>query len=538
MTYKSISRIAMLFMILFLFVVINGCATKSVLIVDKTGNGDYTSIRSAVSDWQHGQKLIIRPGVYDEQLILKTWMKIDGKEGIPAEQAGSIDEDKNKVVLAFSGDGPTVVGRDVSEVKLSNLVIRKDKEDKKPVVQLVGTDIEIDNCSISNSKTAGIEAARFGNLVLKNSRVENNDYAGIFLHHQARAEIQSNVINANRRGIAIVRHPDGIPKNRTIYRDEEEDIEVLIKENSITDNSFAGVYLTSGATADIISNSFVANAQDAILGEGKDRTINLDMGGIVITNESRARMMSNSISFSDMGIIFQEGTNGQALENTLTGNENYAIVVTGYGQPEIVGNTIKDNNGTGIMLRTSTEAIIQDNQIIKNKMQGIEIADTARPTIEGNWFIQNGESAIYSYNHAKPLIKQNIIVDNGIGIFVAKDSKVEIFNNTLFKNEKVGVWFTLRSVGTFANNVIMGSQTAISVLKNSEYQPAFMNNCLWENEVEFKGFLERPASNFTSDPLFRDPFKLDFTPLADSPLIGEAKGKKVIIGAIDPTEKK
>jgi|GEM_PF-5384599 len=534
---RQISRAFLIFTIFILFVVLNGCAAKTVLVVDKYGNGDYTSIRAAVSDWEQGKKLIINPGVYDEQLILKTWLKIDGLDGVAPENRSALNDEKNKVVIAFSGDGPAVVGRDVSEVRLSNLVLKKFNKKKTSVVKLRGTDIEIKNCTISGGKMAGIEAARFGSLVIQDSTIKNNNYAGIFLHHQARADIQKNLIAENGRGISIARHPEGIPKNRTIYRDEEEDIEVLIKENSITDNSFAGIFMSSGSKADVISNSFVSNASNAIHGEGKERTINLDMGGVVVSEQSKIKMLGNSISFSDMGIIFRETASGKVFENTVINNENYGIVVSGYGKPEFIGNIIKDNNGTGIILKTSTETLLQDNQILTNKLHGIEVVDSARPLIEGNWIVQNGKHGIYAYKNARPIIKQNILVNNSmVGLLVVSDSKVEAFNNTFYKNTKAGVWFSIRSGGMFANNVIVGSETGISILKNSEYQPKFSNNVLWQNNITFKGFLEKPEGNYVTDPLFKDANNLDFTPLADSPLVSTKRGKRIVIGAKDPLE--
>ena len=53
----------------------NKQSVQSVIVVDKSGNGDYTSVTSACADAPEGSTIFIKSGVYDNEVIVGTWSK-------------------------------------------------------------------------------------------------------------------------------------------------------------------------------------------------------------------------------------------------------------------------------------------------------------------------------------------------------------------------------------------------------------------------------------------------------------------------------
>lgn len=524
----------MIFLLLLaLLMILDGCAAKTSLIIDQSGNGDYRSIRKALDDWEPGQHLFIRPGVYDEQVILQTFMTIEGLIDQEKKESGPALGNPDAVVVEFTGGGPAMVGSNISEAKVSNISFRIKAKSKQSTVQLTSADISIDNCTISGGERAGIESANFGRLDLKNSIVEGNGFYGIFLHHQARANIENSTIRANDRGVYISRYPDGIPPSRTQYREEDAG-DILLKANTITGNKILGILASDGTEAELIANTISWNGVvDESEKESSGKTVvNYDMAGLVLKNRSRIKMSENILADNSIGLVLQSSSGGTFVGNTITRNSNYGVIVAGNMMPEILRNSITEN-GSGIILKDSAKALIKGNQIVSNKYQGIEVASMASPTIERNWIIRNGQSGIYIFNNSKPIIRYNIFVENKwYGLLAANNSHPRVGQNTFYRNGRVGAWFTTKSEGFFINNVVVGSKAGLSIKGNSELQPTITGNCVWKNDLEYEGFSENPPFDISENPLFTNPAKLDFTPMADSPLI-QKDGTHTYIGAVD-----
>ncbi len=496
---------------------VNGCAAKKVLVIDQSGAGDYTSIREALNDWKEGQDLIVKPGVYDEQIILQTNMNLHGTQG---------------VTVRFSGEGPAMVGRDASNVKVKNLALQKAGGSNHPVVLLNSTDLSLTNSSISGSKTSGIEMLRYGNLDMKNCVIQNNGYAGLFFHHEARADIKDVSISKNGRGIEVRKYPDGIPQNQTIYRDEEG-ASIKVQRATIEDNSFFGVGIQMGSDIQLIENTIKNNGllkekvvlpRDAMGGQA----------GVIVDNRSTVTMEKNTITGNENGILFLTSGGGQVLSNLISDNLKLGILVEGSSQPTISGNDIA-KNGTGMQFKQGAEATATGNRIRENKENGIEVLDSGRPVIERNWILRNEKVGVVIMRASKPRLRYNLLVENGWhGILAAQTSKPVVANNTFYRNAKIGAWFLENSEGAFVANVVVGSAIGLSIRKNLEVKPRIRGNCVWGNtQREYEGFLEIPGFDISKNPMFTDPARLDFTPMPGSPLVG-AGGSDVVIGAIDP----
>lgn len=505
-------------LLLFAFLILTqSCAVKKVLVIDKSGRGDYTSIREAINDWEEGQTIEIRAGEYDEQIILRTGLKL----------VGAASENTK---VAFSGEGPTMAGKDVSSVSVSNLTLEKKGAAKHPVVVLDSTDVEIGKSVIRGSQSSGIEALRFGFLNLSDSLVENNGYAGIFFHDRARGSIKGSRITGNIRGIEVRQYPFGAPKMKTVFREEEE-AEIIIENNTIEKNGKFGIVLDMGSRAELTANNIVENGLEE---KKEDAHKDRNMAGLIVRENSRAEVVGNTFIGNNKGAVFYGNSGGRVSENVFKNNRTLGVSIKGPSKLEISRN-IFEGNLSGIHLREGTEALIVENEIRQSDSTGIEIVAQARPRVERNLLYRNGKVGILVKGVSKPFIRGNFLVENGWhGVLVIDDSRPFVINNTFYGNVKVGAWFRDRSEGVFSSNVVVGGKIGLSIRKNKDFAPKVEGNCFYRNEEsDYQQFIERPSTDIYADPLFRNPDKLDFTPMPASPLLrSEAEGG--IIGASDP----
>jgi len=494
------ARIRLGMLLLLALLAFSGCATITNIVVDKSGKGTHTSLRQAVSDWREGMEFQIRNGVYDEQLILKSKMDIRG-------------ESRDGVVIHFTGEGPAVVGRDVSDIRISNLRLEKNKQGEHPVVMLTSTDVQMENCTVSGAKMAGIRAANFGNLALRDCLIEDNEWAGIFFDERAQGSVKKTLITKNGTGIVVERFSSAIPQEQTAYREEAGNI-LSVSESTIQGNMRVGFSLRKGARIEILHNTIVDNGEI----------------GIEVDSRSDVVIRENLIANQKRGLVFQLAGFGVVGGNQIKNHSIAGVVVYGPSKPEIVLNDIFENT-RGLVLTDGTEALIKDNRIRSNQKNGVEINEASRPTLEGNWILKNSEVGVVILKASKPTIRKNLLVENGwYGLLAGKQAKPLVLNNTFYRNVARGAWFTESSEGTFANNAVVGSQIGLSFFKNQDIEPKHQANLVWGNENrDYEDVLDVPKSNISKNPLFTDPTKFDFSPQSGSPLIGEGDS---YIGAI------
>ncbi len=512
MVWKS----AILPAMLFLMFLATGCGLKPVLVVDASGNGDFKSLRNGLREWREGQEIEVRPGVYDEQIILKPKLVMRGTH-------------RDKVVVRFTGVGPTVAGGDSSSVRISGMTFEKVNNIKHAVVQLRSADVEIDNCVIRGSAGAGISAEHYGHLLLKNSVVEKNGY-GIHMIDHARGHFEGSEIRENKIGIQVMKFRDAVPRQQTVYRDEEE-FDVTITKNKIEKNSQAGLILHKGSKTNVLENIITENG---LLSEEEkgDRMMDPENGGVLVKDRSRANLTGNKIQNNFRGVDFQDG-DGRMTDNQVVGNQTIGIRLTKNALPMVDNNTVKEN-GSGIQLRDANDSTVAANLVLENKYNGIEILSKSRGQIELNRVLKNGQAGIYVKEFGKPNIEKNIIAENGLaGIWAWKNAFPVIKNNTLWRNLKVGIRLKEKTDAQIVNNAIVLSPVGISITDNGVF-PRVFNNLLWEIEGnKYQGFVENPRADVYGDPLFRDPARLDFSPLPNSALF-PTREEQDLIGAAEP----
>ncbi|KAA0011043.1 MAG: hypothetical protein FE037_04195, partial [Thermoplasmata archaeon] len=81
------------------------------IIVDKSGGGDFTTISEAIANAVDGDRIIVRSGVYNENLLVDKNVSIEG-------------ENRETTIIEASSNGHTVKLYKLAHCTISNLTIQ------------------------------------------------------------------------------------------------------------------------------------------------------------------------------------------------------------------------------------------------------------------------------------------------------------------------------------------------------------------------------------------------------------------------------
>ncbi len=463
-----------------LLMLASGCATKVKLIVDPTGQGDYSSIRAAINEFDEsveGQEIIVRPGTYEEQLILRNRVKITG--------AG-----RDQVKVVFSKEGPVIACREVQNIAITGMTFDKQQQGRYATMLANRCDIELRNVTFTGSNGIGLDLNNYGRVAMENVTIEGNGKGGLSARTQANVVLKNSIVRNNGLvGISVERFPLGVPPELPQYQEEERS-EIVITDTLIEGHK-NGCRFDKGAEVLLRNNRILNNAT-----------------GVEVGEKALVKIEHNVIQGGIIGVLFDTGIDGKpttdsiALENTIVNMEKFGIKLAARSDPKLWGNIIAKNQN-GIFALEGPEPDIQGNYIYDNAKNGIYLKQAGNTKVNRNYIVRNGQVGIVAF-WSSPHITRNIIAFNRWhGLFVSDRSKPTVFHNTIWENGKFGVWFTKASEGAVQNNIISRNMLGVSGQKNLGGKPIFTYNSVWGSTMgqDYKA-IQPPETDLDEAPMF------------------------------------
>jgi parallel beta-helix repeat protein len=373
-------------------------AADGTIVVDQSGGGDYTTITEAVAVAEDGDTILVRPGTYDESIVLTRDITIRG------------DGDRDAIVVELSVETPAFVPDDApdlpfaflfdgSESTLENLTVRG--ESSRIVIsggapQL--RDLMIDGIGRVNELDPGPGSVPVG-LVITNGSA---------------ATIADNVIFDTEVGIDEASTPSITGSDLTIGAIIIDGVgtDPIIRNSTLADSVFEAVSIRDGARPLIEANTIV-NAPTAVDVRSED----LEAQDV----RSHPIVRDNLISGATLvGISVSYGSSATIEGNEISGNRT-GIWVTD-ADASVVGNTLLDNDA-GINL-APTDATVEGNSIAGGKT-GITIAGGGSPRLTGNTVTGASITGITIATGTSPVLVDNMVCDNATNVFVADEPVLE-----------------------------------------------------------------------------------------------------------------
>jgi parallel beta-helix repeat protein len=401
-------------------------------IVDDSGFANFNTIQEAVVAASNGDTIYIKPGEYNEEVILNrslTLMPLTGENG-PIILKG----DGLETGITITAEGCSLQGLTIQDfagpaiyVQSSRNTIKKNVfKNANPAILVRGShentitgntiidsqgavalwENSTDNL-VSENDILGCNVSIIVREAAKNKILSNkisDAYWGIWLENAASCQIESNDVKSQRFGIWLL---------------NSSTINVSLNKVRI-DDSASGI--TNGIN--------LANASGTLL---QSNEVNDGAIGLLISNSKNNRMMDNSISGST-NAVFIKDSDSQELKNNIIRAAEYGIRMENSSKNFLIQNRIE--NGTiGFELGLSRLNNISENQLSGITDTAVQISSSNENTLLGNRIADSPKGIILLESSANRLVANRF--QNVEWSLYAEAETKEGFNNSIDESNVV-----------------------------------------------------------------------------------------------------
>ena len=240
-------------------------------VVDQMHRGDHTTITEAINAANPGDRILVRPGLYQEEIVMDKPLEIIGD----GELSEIVIETKDENVLAFR----TTMG------KVSNLTLRQNGGDFF-CVDIAQGRLEMDGCDITNQGLSCVGIHSGADPRIRRNRIHDGKHSGVLVYDNGKGTIEDNEICGNSFQVSIRKEGNPLVRKNRIYDGKQIGVYVsdngkgIIEDNEIFRNTYSGLQIGEGGNAIIRFNHINKNGYKAI-------TINKRGSGTIEDNNLR-----------------------------------------------------------------------------------------------------------------------------------------------------------------------------------------------------------------------------------------------------------
>jgi len=430
--------------------------TNDYIIVDISGNGDYTRIQEGIDNVDAGGTVYVEEGTYFENVVIEKPLKLIG-----ASNKKTIIDGKGKKEVKLLINYTNYV--DISGFHISH---GGTISAGTGLAVYGGSHCRIENNIITNCKS-GIAICDSVNTIVSNNICSDNSEEGIYVTDGALYDIDNNSIinntcNSNRWAGIFIEASDWINvENNTCESNRHNGIFVAVSSNNTINNntcssSELGIGLAYSHINVVSNNNCKSNFFGGITLQDSDKCTlshnicNLnDEHGIILWRSNYNSFSRNTCCFNNgSGMYFEDSNGNKVYDNSIKTNKENGLALNRSNHNEIDNNNIRAN-GYGILSEGSSENSITNNSCHEN--------------YDGIW-LENSARTIIKYNEIEKNIHNNIILkksDSNIinrNYFQINDSTIQAFddgmNNAWDDGNKGNYWSDYES--RYPNAVQMG----------------------------------------------------------------------------------
>lgn len=319
---------------------------KTDWVVDPGGGGDALSIADAIARAGDGATIAIRPGTYDESLMIEGPIHL-----VPAapETPPLIAPSAGACVVA-TGDGGSISGLRFAGAPVDPESVAE------PCLLLANAGVRVAGNQISGGAGPAIMIRDGGSPEIADNVIEKGSGAGIVVTAGATPQVLRNRVTGVDRS-ALIARGGAAP--------------------TIVDNTFegsGGLVFAEGATGRLEGNRIGASTTsgiEVITGAAPtviENTIDRAAGaGIFVYDHGRGRFERNFILGSALsGVVVAAGGDAQLAGNAIRESGEHGVLIVEGGRAVLERNAVADNKGNGIVIDHEGEARLADNELSGN----------------------------------------------------------------------------------------------------------------------------------------------------------------------------
>jgi nitrous oxidase accessory protein NosD len=320
---------------------------KTDWIVDPAGSADALSIADAIARARDGATIAIRPGTYEERLVIERPVNL-----VPAvpETPPLIAPGEGSCVVA------TAAGGSISGLRFAGAKAADPETGAAPCLLLSSSSLRLEGNRITGGTGPAILIRDGGAPEIAGNAIENGAGPGVVVTAGAAPRITGNTIEAMAQSALIIRGgaAPAISAN-TIEASGglvfAEGAAGTLEGNRISATTTSGIEVTSGANPVVIDNT-IEQAAGA---------------GMFVYDHGRGRFERNVVIGSRLsGVVVAAGGDARLSGNAIRESAEHGVLVVEGGRAALEGNAVADNRGNGVVIGWEAQVEHNGNQLTGN----------------------------------------------------------------------------------------------------------------------------------------------------------------------------
>jgi len=306
-------------------------------VVDAYQRGDFVTVSAAIKAARPGDRILVRPGLYEEGLVVDKPLEILGDGPVPD--------------IVIRARGADALQFKASIGRVANLTLRQAGGDGI----WYGADItqgllDLEGCDITSQTGACVGIHDGADPRLRRNKIHDSKTGGVFVYDDGRGTLEDNDISANAySGVEITTGADP-----------------TLRRNQIHDGKSAGVFVREDGRGTLEDNDITGNA--AV--------------GVAITTGGDPTLRRNQIGDSKAsGVLVRDDGRGTLEDNDITGNAGAGVTITTGGDPTLRGNRINLNGYQAVRVSQGGRGTLEDNDLTGNARGAWRIAEDCRDNV-------------------------------------------------------------------------------------------------------------------------------------------------------------
>ena len=411
------------------------------LIVSKTGCGQYESIGEAISNASPGMRILVRPGVYKEKVIIDRPIEVIGDKNGTDDEV--VIENTSAACLWVRAKRVTVRGltlRGLPKVRAGIFrLFQGGKPVEEPAVEVTESQCVIEDCDITSEAVAGIGIQGYlADPVVRRCRIHDGDANGIWMLNHAKATIEDcEFWGTNWAALRV-----------------EDGASAALQRSRIHDVKNGGVVLLNYARATINDCDIFDNA----------------MSGVEARARSSATISKTRIhGCREHGIWFRGNSTGQVEHCEVSNNGMVGLQLMEDSSPIILASEIHDNLYSNIEIDRGADPVVRGCKVYGGAGSGVYVYESARGTVEDcEIFGQQRYQAVSIRTGANPTFRKCKIYDSPAGGVLVGDATATLEDCDIYNNGFTGVWARQNASPTIRRcKINRNGRQAIAVHENA-----------------------------------------------------------------------
>ncbi|WP_031069239.1 right-handed parallel beta-helix repeat-containing protein [Streptomyces sp. NRRL WC-3742] len=378
--------------------------------------GSYRTIGEAVQAARSGAVISVRPGRYEENLVLTKVVSITAED---VRGSVRISPRRGSVVQVLA-----------EAVQLTGLILQGQDEDLPAVdvprgqlalqdCEVVGNswtavltrqqgELAMRGCRVVNTAGAGLVETSTGNSVIEDSVVEHLGTSAIVIGERANPTVRRCVLrDARGNGVCANGESRGVLEDCEIFATDKP--AVAIEEQSTTRllrteirDAALGVFVGTTARAVLEDCTVTAvRGHGYVLTNGTDpvlrrcRAVRPQGSGVHIAGRARGTLEDCEVTAATgPGIHVGESAGPSVLRAIVRDSEGDGVELTGESAAEFDRLEVHDSSGNGIVVREGANPLVRRSTVTNAAAHGIEVLRDGRGRIEEATVLDSGKHGV------------------------------------------------------------------------------------------------------------------------------------------------